>query len=280
MQLTPKIHFLKHQFKVEFNENNKIPCYANTIVIFGKGITLIDSGVKDSWKTIFNYIKIQGRKPEEIKKLILSHSHPEQIGSANKIKELTNCKVLAHIDEKEWFENIDKQYQQRPVPDFFEMVDKSVSIDQFIEHNQELELDDMINSKVFHRPGHSKGSINLYFLEDKILFTADSIPVKGNIPNYDNYLDLIDSLQRIKLQENKKILIGSTIEPIYGHYAIENMINVVEKYLKKLDTLVKINYTGGIEKILEHCSEVIKDIELPEYYIRPIVDRAFRTHLG
>ena len=280
MQISPKIHLLKHHFELEYSNEKKVLSYVNSIIIFGKQITLVDTGVKNSWQAIFDYIRHRGRKPEEISRLILSHSHSEQIGSANKIKELTNCKVLAHIDEREWYEDIDKQFQHRPSPGFYNLVDKSVTIDKYIEHQQLLSLDEEITCQFFHRPGYSKGTVNLYFMEDGTLFTANSIPVKGGIPNYDNYLDLVASLKQIKAQKDAEILIGSSIEPIYGFSEIENTINEIQEYLKKLDVLVKINYTGGIEKILEHCSAVINDMKLPEYYVLPIVDKAFRSHLG
>ena len=160
MQISPKIHLLKHHFELEYSNEKKVLSYVNSIIIFGKQITLVDTGVKNSWQAIFDYIRHRGRKPEEISRLILSHSHSEQIGSANKIKELTNCKVLAHIDEREWYEDIDKQFQHRPSPGFYNLVDKSVTIDKYIEHQQLLSLDEEITCQFFHRPGYSKGTVN------------------------------------------------------------------------------------------------------------------------
>ena len=55
-------------------------------------ITLIDSGVKTSIDNIFSYISQNQRDPSEISTLILSHSHPDHIGSAMKIKKMTVIK--------------------------------------------------------------------------------------------------------------------------------------------------------------------------------------------
>jgi len=279
MKLTSKIHLLKLPFEIHFPNGQKLPRFVNSIVVFGKEITIIDSGVKESYKLIFEYIEKNGRKPKEIKTLILSHSHPDHIGSAAKIKEITSCKVLAHFEEKEWIEHIDLQCKKRPVPGFYELVDESVKISEFIEHNQIIKLDDDINARIIHAPGHSIGSINIEFIEDKILFTADSIPLKNDIPNYDNYFDLIGSLVHIKLNSDYKLLVSSWAEPLSDKVKIEQLITEGENYLKKIDNLVNIYYSGGSEKPFESCQKVIDDMQLSQLFVNSIVDKAFRSHL-
>jgi len=280
MNLNSTTHLLKHPFEIQFPSGQKMPRYVYSLIIFGKEITLIDSGVKDSYKSIFEYIEKQGRKPSEISRLILSHSHPDHIGSAAKIKEQTGCKVLAHIEEKEWIEHIDLQCQKRPVPGFYELVDQSVKVDEFVEHNQILKVDDNINLKIYHSPGHSKGSINIEFLEDNILFTADSIPLKNDIPNYENYFDLIASLVQIKLNKTYKLLVSSWTEPLSDKDKIVQLIAEGEEYLKKIDNLVNIYYSEKVEKPFESCKKVIDELKLPLLLVNPIVERAFRTHLN
>jgi glyoxylase-like metal-dependent hydrolase (beta-lactamase superfamily II) len=177
MRLTDKIHLLKHDFEISLGPDKKISRFVNSLIIFGDEITLVDSGVKASFDHIFSYIKQSGRDPSEISRIILSHSHPDHIGSAMRLKKLTECKVLAHEAEKEWMEDIELQQQQRPVPGFLNLVDEPVCIDDFLEHDQILKLDADLTLRIIHSPGHSRGSLNIEFLEDKILFTADSIPL-------------------------------------------------------------------------------------------------------
>ena len=279
MQISPKIHLLKHDFEIAFGPTQKVPRFVYSIIIFGKDISLIDCGVKNSWQSIFDYIEKENRNPEEINKLILSHSHPDHMGSAAKIKELCNCEIMAHLEEQNWFENIDLQYKQRSVPGFYELVDTSIKIDRFVEHNQLLKIDKDITLRIFHSPGHSKGSINILFEEAKILFTADSIPLKNDIPNYDNYHELKASLQRIRNNKDVEILLSSWAQPVSNKSGILQLMDEGEKYLKKIDTSVNINYTGEVEKIFEHCGKVVNDLGLPPFCINLIVDKAFRTHL-
>jgi len=240
---------------------------------------LIDCGVKESYLQIFEYVEKMGRKPSEISRLILSHSHPDHMGSAAKIKELTMCKVLAHCEEKDWIEHIDLQCKMRPVPGFYELLNESVKIDEFVEHHQLIKLDDDINIRIFHSQGHSKGSINIEFIEDKILFTADSIPLKNDIPNYDNYIDLIASLNRIKQNPDIDMLVSSWAHPLTDKSIIEELIAEGEAYLQKIDNLVNIYYSEESEMSFESCQNIIEELKLPHFFVNPIVDRAFRIHL-
>ena len=118
MKLTDKIHLLQIDFEISISPEKKLPRFVNVILIFSDKITLIDTGVKGSEIYIFDYIKLQNRDHSEINSIILSHSHPDHIGSAAQIKSLTNCKVYAHKLEKEWIDNIELQNRERPVPGF------------------------------------------------------------------------------------------------------------------------------------------------------------------
>jgi hydroxyacylglutathione hydrolase len=277
MKLTEKIHLLKLDFEINL-KGQKLNRFVNCIIIFGKKITLIDSGVKGSAPKIFDYIKECGRDFEDIETVILSHSHPDHMGSAAEIKKITGCRVLAHEGEKGWIENIETQVRERPVPGFFDLVDESAGIDGFLDHGQIIKADEDIKLRIIHSPGHSRGSINILFEEDKILFTADSIPVKNDIPNYDNFNDLMKSLHFIRTNKDYAILLTSWTPPLIDRKEIEKFLDEGEGYLKTLDEAVTAIYAGEESVPLEFCRKAILKLGLPDIYVNPIVDRAFRGH--
>jgi glyoxylase-like metal-dependent hydrolase (beta-lactamase superfamily II) len=249
-------------------------------LILGDKITLIDTGVKGSEKIIFDYLQKQNRNPSEIDIIILSHSHPDHIGSAARIKELTNCKVFAHELEKEWIENIDLQCKQRPVPGFYNLVDKPVVIDKFISDNETMIVQKGITLIFFKASGHSKGSLNVLFEEDKILFTADSIPLKNDIPNYDNYKELMKSLEIIKKYSDSKILLTSWTPPLTDKNEIEQIIREGEEYMKRINSIVTDCYKDKNTSTLDFCKIAIDKLGLPPFLVNPIVDKAFKSHLS
>lgn len=278
MKITEKIHLLRLEFKISLNSQIQIERFVNSVIIFGEKILLIDTGTKDSAGTIFNYIKENGRNISDLETVILSHSHPDHIGSAAEIRRKTGCRILAHENEQNWIENIETQLRDRPVPAFFDLVDESVRVDKFLEHGQELKADEDVSLKIIHSPGHSKGSINILLPEDRILFTADSIPIRNDIPNYDDFNDLMNSLQRIRTNQDYSILLTSWTSPLTDRKEIEKLLDEAETYLKALDETVKSIYIGEESESLEFCKKVVSKLGLPDFYINPIVDNAFRGH--
>ncbi|MEA3489859.1 MAG: MBL fold metallo-hydrolase, partial [Candidatus Omnitrophota bacterium] len=133
MKITEQIHALKHTFFIPVHPELKIERFVYSFVVFGnENVYLIDSGIADSKDKILNYVEKNGYSKNNITTLILTHSHPDHIGSARSIKDITECQVLAHEGEKGWIEDVDKQFSDRPVPGFKSFVNKSVKINRFL----------------------------------------------------------------------------------------------------------------------------------------------------
>lgn len=103
-----------HQLRIDFQVTPVIRRSAYIYLIEGASCYLVDSGVGESEKAIFSYMEGIGRKPEEIKGIFLTHAHPDHIGSAARIKELTGGSQR----ERRWIEDIDLQFRERPIPNF------------------------------------------------------------------------------------------------------------------------------------------------------------------
>lgn len=279
MRLTDEIHLLRHEFDMMLGAGKRISRFVNSLIIFGEEITLIDSGVKGSFDNIIGYISQHGRDPAEISRLILSHSHPDHIGSAMKLKDRTGCEILSHEAEKDWMEDIELQQQQRPVPGFALLADESFKPDGFLSHEQELRAAGEVTLRIIHSPGHSRGSLNIQFLEDSMLFTADSIPMVDDIPNYEDYHDLLESLKAIRQNTGYTTLLSSWTSPVSSRDEINQLLTGAESYLKRLDDCVQKHYNGREDDTIACCAKVIGELNLPEFYIHPIVDKAFQTHL-
>jgi len=128
MQVTESIHALKIPFKLRMGPDKTVDRFVFAYLIFGDQICLIDGGVAGSEAIIFDYIKQAGRDPREVADFIFTHSHPDHIGGGRAIKKQTGCKVAAHIDAKPWIENVDRQYEQRPIGNFYDLVGGSVGV--------------------------------------------------------------------------------------------------------------------------------------------------------
>jgi hypothetical protein len=130
-----------------------------------------------------------------------------------------------------------------------------------------------------HSPGHSKGSLNVLFAEDKILFTADSIPLKNDIPNYDNYPQLMKSLEAIEKAGGYQTLLTSWTPPLANKAEIVKLIGEGREYMERIDSAVKECYKMTSADTLEYCKLTVNRLGLPPFLVNSIVDKAFQSHL-
>jgi len=281
MQITNQIHAIKIPFKVPVSPEMSVDRFAFVYLIFGDKIHLIDSGVAGAESIIWQYIKEQGRAPNEISSLLLTHSHPDHIGAAKSIKDQTGCTIFAHKNEQSWIEETEQQFRERPVPGFQALVVGSVKVDHLVEGGEFLELEKDILCKTIHTPGHSKGSISLWWEGEHSLFTADALPYPGDLPIYEDIsacLSSIKSLQQIKNVEN---LFSSWESPIQGQEEINKRMAESRAYLERIhSTVISSSNDGSQQNVMELCKKVVSALGLPPFAVNPLVARAFASSLA
>ena len=278
MQITKHVHAIKIPFQVK-TDSGTLERFVYSYLILGDEVCLIDSGVVSSESVIFDYLDNIGLKPDDISLLILTHSHPDHIGSAKSIKEKSGCKIAAHPGERSWIEDIDLQAKERPVPNFHSLVEGSVEVDIILEDMDIVNLGEEVNLKIIHTPGHSNGSISLLILGEGVLFTGDAVPIRGDLPIYDDATESIQSIKKLKEIEGINVLLASWDEPREGESAYRIMDEGLD-YLKQIQVSVNkiAKYNSGLDP-LEFCKLVLNDLGLPEMAANPIMARSFQSNL-
>lgn len=276
MKITDSIHALKIPFEIPGTGFwREVYIY----FIIQDEITIIDSGVAGSEKSIFEYLEKLGRKPEEITTLLITHAHPDHIGAAQAIQNRTGCRIGAHKNAIPWIENIELQNQERPVPGFFEMVGGSAKVDFTLNEEEVLSLGGT-RLHLFDTPGHSHDSITFWEETEQVLITGDLIPQWGDLPMYDNYAELRTSLRFILQFEKITWLLSSWCDPIAGDDSAKRSIREGLEYIETIDREI-LNITArDIQKEgSELCREVVTNLKLPEYLVNPMVAKSFASHL-
>jgi len=282
MQITDDIHSLKIPFSVDFPAGGKIPRFVYCHLIFGREIWLIDSGVAGSEETIADYLEAEGRSMQEISTLILTHSHPDHIGAAAAVQRLSGCAVLAHEAERGWIEDVDLQAEERPVPGFGSLVGGSVFVERTVQDGEMLHPD--VEKKgpalqVLHTPGHSSGSISLWMAREGALFSADAIPVKGDMPIYQDYSASVSSVKRLAALSGIEHLLAAWDRPRTGDEAYGIMDQALQ-YLEDINSSVlaaaEADPTAGPMQI---CQSVLGRLGLPQFMANPLVAASFQSSL-
>jgi hydroxyacylglutathione hydrolase len=280
MEVTEQVDALKIPFKLAVDSGKTLDRFVYVYLIYGRKICLIDSGVSSSYRVISDYLRRIGRDPHDIDLLVITHAHPDHIGGGRTVQKETGCRVAAHALEKQWIEDVDVQYRERPILNFHSLVEGSLKVDQDLKDGDTLELGEGLFLKVIHTPGHSKGSISLVLEPDGVLFSADAIPMQGAVPIYDDVLSSIDSIRKLKKWKGLKTLLPSWDEPRHG----EEVYSLMEKGLLHFQQLhdmvrrVRAESPGADLMILS--SRVLQAMNLPQMALIPIVIRSFQAHLN
>ncbi len=278
MKITEHVHAIKIPFQVK-TDSGILERFVYSYLIFGDEICLIDSGVRSSENLIFDYLEKTGHAPEDISLLILTHSHPDHIGSAESIQRISGCEIAAHEGEKSWIEDVDLQFKERPVPNFHSLVEGPVQVDHVLEDMDVVELGKDINLKVIHSPGHSKGSISIHIPSERVLITGDAIPIKGDLPIYDDFTGSIQSIEKLMGVEDVELLLSSWDEPQKGENVHQRMVGALD-YLQNIQEIVeKLTPENSPSEPMEFCRLVLKELGLPEPAANPIVAGSFQANL-
>jgi len=243
------------------------------LIAIGKSLVLIDAGVSGSEERIFGKIQEIGRKPEAIRLLILTHSHPDHIGGARSIQEATGCVVAAHPFEQRWIEDTKCQERERPVPGFSGLVGGPVAVTRLIHDGELIGLGEGRALEVLHTPGHSAGSISLMLHPEMVVFSGDTIPVPDTAPIYDDPKATLLSIQRLMNIDQVTYLLPSWDEPHEGKEAYRVMqegyvwVERVSKAVRDMSEAYP-----GIEP-LRLTQIVVKELGLPPDAANPMVTR-------
>jgi len=153
----------------------------NIILIVEEELTLIDTGYRSSSPRVINFIHSLGRSPEKISLILITHNHPDHIGSLDEFRKLTPAKIAVHEADAGTFES------QLP---FFKLIRKLLSLPLVsglrpFFPNKPSRVDIKLKGgevlrplgglKVIHTPGHTPGSISLFAPKKKLLIVGDSI---------------------------------------------------------------------------------------------------------
>lgn len=157
----------------------------NTFIIDDTaGLTLIDTGLKGSISKIFSALEKAGKSPRDIRRIILTHAHPDHAGSAAELKKRLNIPVFAHIDAVRLIESGlsgDRPIYLSPGLDNWLIYNlfirsagntiDSLTIDQHLNDRDILPFAGGI--QVMHTPGHATGHISLLLKQERVLIAGD-----------------------------------------------------------------------------------------------------------
>jgi glyoxylase-like metal-dependent hydrolase (beta-lactamase superfamily II) len=280
MQISPHVHAICHPFKIPIARGITLDRFVYSFLIFGRTITLVDTGVAGCENAILEYISSAGRNPAEISLIVQTHAHPDHIGATRAIQRATGCGVAIHDAEKVWIEDVGLQNRERPVPGFDTLVGGPVNVGRVLEDGEVLDLDGdhTLDLIVFFTPGHSPGSISLLLRSDGVLFSGDAIPVPGELPIYDDVAASVRSIKRLDNIDGITHMLPSWDQPREGILAYQRMTEAL-LYLQQIHDAVITAAGDQTPDPMELCRKTAGILGLPPQARTPLLARTFAAHL-
>lgn len=143
------------------------------------GLTLIDTSIPSAGLKILQQIRDMGRQPADIKRILITHAHPDHVGSLPQLKRATGAEVIASALERPVIEG------QTPIPRSsgrWQMPETTLSgtaVDHIVGANDILP-EVMGGLHVLFTPGHAPGHLSFWQPVKGVLFCGD---VLFNAPN-------------------------------------------------------------------------------------------------
>ncbi len=275
----------------------------------GDGWTLVDTGMhqdvcKDTWQKVF----ARFCSPESIKRIIITHFHPDHLGLAEWLRSQANCPVLISHGEYNAYHNIRTRQPEefaRSVDGFTQLIGaddelKAIYTDagtpmqnamlkpehcDLIDESFKITIGD-IRWQAVAGNGHSPEHICLYAPEQNLLISGDqALPrISSNISlyienaNQDPLADWLQSCEHLCDQLPEDVLVlPAHQEPFIGLHT--RMRQLIDEHLSELDRLQKsINASGSEPKTGVEISHILFPREL-EPYVRMMAVGETLAHL-
>jgi glyoxylase-like metal-dependent hydrolase (beta-lactamase superfamily II) len=149
----------------------------------GDGLSLIDALYDTDAALILNEIQAMGRKPSDLKNIIITHAHRSHIGGVATLKQASNATVYSH----EWEAGIIDGSRQAtkvtlfpkpPLAVYYLQLGLALGFDNHVKCrvDQSLKEGDRVGPlTVVSTPGHTPGCLSFSWPEKKALFVGDVI---------------------------------------------------------------------------------------------------------
>jgi len=196
----------------------------NTFLVRSENaVCMIDPGHKAFLPQLFQSLRQDGVSPEEISSVLLTHGHPDHLEGA---LELRKQGALLGIHQKE------EAFIREIGPHFarmfgWEMPDLTFD---FYLREEEFSIGDE-RFRVLETPGHSPGSICLFWEEPRVLFSGDLVFAQGvgrtDFPGGDGEL-LKESIRRCRKLKPAMLMPGHG-EPLHTPEEVEKNFELIEK---------------------------------------------------
>lgn len=194
----------------------------NTYLLLSEKSVLLDPGHHHLFQDVEDHLARLSLSVRDIDVVIITHAHPDHMES---VRRFADTGALIAVNR------LEMEFVREMAPHYAEALGNKGFEPHILLQEGDLRLGDMA-LKVVHTPGHSPGSICLYWPEEKALFTGDLIFNQGigrtDLPG-GNGQSLKNSIRKISALDVEILLPGHG-DIIRGRDAVAKNFEDVERF--------------------------------------------------
>ncbi|NIM45586.1 MAG: MBL fold metallo-hydrolase [Nitrososphaeria archaeon] len=195
----------------------------NTCLFDDEIRVIIDPGHEWNLESLLASLRDDGFNPKDIDLIINTHVHPDHYEASHFLAEVSGAKMALHSLEERYLKGESRRLYQ-----MFGANPPSLTVDFHLAESLNLGITRL---EVLHTPGHSPGSISIYWREQSILICGDLIFSLGvgrvDLPGGDPHL-LKESIEMVSKLDIRYLLPGHG-EILEGREKIKRNFNYVKE---------------------------------------------------
>ncbi len=131
--------------------------------------TTRDAMVIDPGDDIEDVVAVVQKHNLKVKQIVITHAHIDHVGGAMKLRELTGAPILLNQNDYGLLKMLDVQATWAGMASPGE-----VKIDASLGHDESVQAGNL-KANILHTPGHTEGSVCLYFPAENLLIAGDTL---------------------------------------------------------------------------------------------------------
>jgi glyoxylase-like metal-dependent hydrolase (beta-lactamase superfamily II) len=279
--MTSHIVPVRLTFVLPLSAEKSVDRFVHAYIVAGTQNGIVDTGAAGYQQGLVDALAALGKSPADIAWIVNTHEHPDHIGGNAFFAECGQPRFACHSRAARWIEDLDLQYRERPIYDFFRLAGKPVKVARRLQDGDEIDFGDGVTLQVIHTPGHSPGSISLFCPREGALLVADAIQPVGGLPLYSDLAASRASMRRmLALPGVKTLYCSHSDEPFVGD-RIPATIQAGLDYLDRVDAAAKdaVKHLPADAKPEEITRETLFLLGMTTAPVMPITIQSIMSHL-
>jgi len=164
---------------------------ATGFLVCEREMTLIDAGLRGSRRRLARYAGALGRSLDEVRRIIVTHAHPDHVGGVRELTRDNDAEVFMHPDDLAALRiSLRDAWRGRDRHRLLAYITRGPHAATPLADGDEFPV--IGGLRVIHTPGHTPGHVCLYAPRFKLLFSGDMLEVVKGELSFANRMWTID----------------------------------------------------------------------------------------